>query len=185
VVEEAGEPGSRPPVLYAIVCGCPPAREVDRLVDLVHERGWEVCVVCTPDGLKFVDVPGLAARTGHPVRSQYKNPGDLDVLPQPAAIIVAPATVNTINKWVAGIADTLALGLVVEAVGLELPIIVMPYTNTAMAAHPIFPANIERLRSWGITVLYGDEVLKLHPPGTGESRTEPFPWHLAVEALPV
>lgn len=185
MTEEAGEQGLRPPVLYAIVCGCPPARDVSRLVDLVQERGWEVCVICTPDGMKFVDIPGLAARTGHPVRSHYKNPGDLDVLPQPAAIIVAPATVNTINKWAAGIADTLALGLVVEAIGLDLPIIVIPYTNTAMAAHPAFPENIGRLRSWGITVLYGDEVLKLHQPGTGESRTEPFPWHLAVEALPV
>jgi len=185
VTEEAGGPGSRSPVLYAIVCGCPPAQDAARLVDLVQDRGWEVSVVCTPDALKFIDRPGLAVRTGHPVRSHYKNPGDLDVLPQPAAIIVAPATVNTINKWAAGIADTLALGLVVEAVGLDLPIIVMPYTNSAMAAHPIFPRNIDRLRSWGITVLYGEEVLKPHPPGTGESSAEPFPWHLAVQALPV
>jgi flavoprotein len=29
-------------------------------------------------------------------------------------VIVAPATVNTINKWAAGICDTLALGILVE-----------------------------------------------------------------------
>ena len=182
--EEETEPGSPPPVVYAVVCGSPPARDVGRLVELAQDRGWEVCVICTPDGMKFVDLPGVAAQTGHPVRAHYKNPGDLDVLPEPSAIIVAPATVNTINKWAAGIADTLALGLVVEAIGLDLPIIAMPYTNSAMAAHPMFDENIRRLRSWGITVLYGDDVIKLHPPGTGEARTEPFPWHLAIEALP-
>jgi hypothetical protein len=33
-------------------------------------------------------------------------------------------------------------------------------------------------------VLYGDDVIKLHPPGTGESRVEDFPWQLAIDALP-
>lgn len=183
MIEETDPRGSFH-VLYAIVCGSPPAQDVGRLVDLAQARGWEVCVIGTPDGLKFIDVPGLAARTGHPVRTRYKNPGDPDVLPSPAAMIVAPATVNTINKWVAGIADTLALGLMIEAIGLGIPVIAIPYTNSAMAAHPVFEANIERLRSWGITVLYGDDVIKLHPPGTGESRLEDFPWQLAIDALP-
>jgi phosphopantothenoylcysteine synthetase/decarboxylase len=183
-VSEEAEPGSQPGVLYAVVCGSPPARDVGRLVELAQERGWEVCVVCTPDGLKFVDVPGLAGLTGHPVRAKYKNPGDLDVLPPPSAMVVAPATVNTINKWAAGIADTLALGLVVEGIGLGLPIVAIPYTNSAMAAHPVFAESIGRLRAWGVTVLYGDDVVKLHPPGAHEIPPEPFPWHLALDALP-
>jgi phosphopantothenoylcysteine decarboxylase len=184
VSEQEEGPGSTGRVLYAIVCGSPPAREVGRLVDLVQDRGWDVCVICTPDGLKFVDLPGLAAQTGHPVRSRYKNPGDPDLLPAPSAIVVAPATVNTINKWAHGIADTLALGLIVEAVGLGLPIVAVPYTNSAMAGHPVFAESIARLRSWGVTVLYGDDVIKLHAPGAGETRSELFPWHLAVDALP-
>jgi phosphopantothenoylcysteine decarboxylase len=181
---EEAEPGSPPRVLYAIVCGSPPSHDIGILVGLAQAGGWEVCVVATPDALKFIDVPGLAVQTGHPVRWRYKNPGDPDVLPAPSAMIVAPATVNTINKWAAGIADTLALGLVVEGIGVGLPIIAMPYTNSAMAAHPMFEKNIERLRSWGVTMLYGDDVIKLHPPGTGDSRTEEFPWQLAVDALP-
>ncbi len=171
-------------VLYTIACGSPPARDVGRLVALAQQRGWEVCVICTPDGLKFVDVPGLAAQTGHPVRARYKNPRDPDVLPPPRAVIAAPATLNTVNKWAYGIADSLALGLLIEGTGLGIPIVAIPYTNSAMAAHPAFKANIARLRSWGITVLYGDNVIKLHPPGTGESRIGDFPWHLAIDALP-
>ena len=49
------------PVLYAIVCGSPAARNVGNLVALAQARGWEVCVVATPDALKFIDVPEKAS----------------------------------------------------------------------------------------------------------------------------
>jgi phosphopantothenoylcysteine synthetase/decarboxylase len=172
------------PVLYAVVCGSPAARGVGRLVALAQREGWDVCVVSTPDGLKFIDIPQLAELTGHPVRHRYKYPGDPDVLPAADAMVVAPATVNTINKWAAGIADTLALGLLVEGLGKGLPLVAMPFTNAAMAAHPAFGENVERLRGWGVTVLYGEDVLRRHPPGAGEAIIDGFPWHLAIEALP-
>ena len=103
-------------VLYILVCGSPMARDVGILVSLAQSDGWEVCVITTPDGRKFVDVAALKAQTGHPVRTHYKSPGDHDVLPGADAMIVAPATVNTVNKWAAGITDTLVLGLLVEGV---------------------------------------------------------------------
>ncbi|WP_422773897.1 flavoprotein [Plantactinospora sp. WMMC1484] len=173
--------GSR--VLYVLACGSPLARHVGRLVTCAQREGWDVCVVLTPDGTKFADAPALGRQTGHPVRSTYKNPGDPDVLPAADAMIVAPATVNTINKWAAGIADTLALGLLVEGLGKGLPIVAMPFTNSAMAAHPAFLASLARLRDWDVTVLFGDQVMPLHAPGTGERHLESFPWEMAVSAL--
>ncbi|MEV6928058.1 flavoprotein [Dactylosporangium sp. NPDC051485] len=170
------------PVLYALVCGSPATQSVGKLVSLAKERGWDVCVVATPDALKWLDIPTLVKQTGHPVRHRYKYPGEPDVLPSADAMIIAPATVNTVNKWAAGIADTLALGLLVEGLGLGLPIVAVPYTNRAMAAHPAFGESIEKLRGWGVTVLYGDDVLELHPPGVGETRSE-FPWHLPLDVL--
>jgi len=170
-------------VLYIISCGSPVARDVGRLVTLAQRERWDVCVVVTPDGRKFVDVPALARQTGHPVRTLYKNPGDPDVLPAPDAIIVAPATVNTVNKWACGIADTLALGLVVEGQGKGIPIVVMPYTNKAMGSHPAFLEALERLRGWGVGVLFGDDVVPLHPPGTGDLHRDAFPWELALKAV--
>ncbi|WFE29607.1 flavoprotein [Solwaraspora sp. WMMD791] len=169
--------------LYVIACGSPASRHVGRLVTLAQQRAWTVCVVVTPDGRKFVDVPGLAALTGHPVRADYKNPGDPDVLPAADAVIVAPATSNTINKWAAGITDTLALGLVVEAQGKGLPIVTLPFTNTALARHPAFQASVARLRDWGVRVLLGDDVLPLQPPGAGEQILDRIPWQLTLDAL--
>jgi phosphopantothenoylcysteine synthetase/decarboxylase len=156
---------------------------VAEAVRLAQGDGWEVCVVSTPDGLKWIDVPGLADLTGHPVRHRYKYPGDPDVLPAADAMLVAPATVNTINKWVAGIADTLALGLIVEGIGKGLPIVAVPFTNEAMARHPAFPRSVDTLREWGVTVLFGGGEVPTFAPGSGESYVDNFPWPLAVEAV--
>jgi Flavoprotein len=123
-VNEAGQK-----VLYAIVCGAPPARDVGKLVDLAEAAGWDVCVIASPDGRRFIDVEALTAKTGHTVRSAYKAPAASDELPPADAMIVAPATCNTIAKWAAGISDTLPLGLVVEAVGKGLPVVAMPFSN--------------------------------------------------------
>jgi hypothetical protein len=60
----------------------------------------------------------------------------------------------------------------------------MPFTNRAQAAHPVFEENIARLRSWGVTVLYGPDVYPLHEPGEGGHTAEQFPWHLTIDALP-
>ncbi|MCI4061962.1 flavoprotein [Micromonospora sp. R77] len=170
-------------VLYVIVCGSPLARQVGRLVELAQQDDWDVCVVTTPDGAKFVDRTALARQTGHPVRSHYKNPGDPDVLPPADAMLVCPATFNTVNKWAAGITDTLALGLLIEAQGAGVPIAAVPYTNVAMAAHPVFRASLARLREWGVAVVFGDHVVPLHPPGTGERHLDAFPWSAGLAAL--
>ena len=146
------EPETLRGVLYLIVCGAPPARDANRLVQLAQAEGWDVCVIATPSGRSFIDSPALEAATGHPIRSEYKQPDAADVLPPPDAIVVAPATFNTINKWAAGISDTLALGLLTEAIGKRLPVVALPFINAAQAEHPAFQASVDRLVSMGATV---------------------------------
>ena len=170
-------------VLHILACGALPARYVSLLVEFPQDRGWNVCAVTSARGRTFVDADALEAMTGHPVRSDYKHPGEPEVLPPADALIVAPATTNTINKWAAGISDTLPLGLLVEGIGKGLPIVAMPLTNREQAAHPAFEPNIERLRSWGVTVLYGSDVYPLHEPGEGRQTITRFLWHLTLDAL--
>src|SRR5690606_40590863 len=80
-------------------------------------------------------------------------------------------------------ADTLALGTLIEGYGLGLPIVAMPYTNAAMAAHPVFQESLHRLRTWGVRVLFGEHVMALPSPGTGSAAAERFPWELAIAAI--
>lgn len=166
------------PVLYVIACGARPAGQLPEFVSFAQAEGWDVCVIVTPDGAKFTD-PGLLARlTGHPVRVQYKNPDEPDVLPSPDAIIIAPATFNMVNKLAAGISDTLAAGLVNEAIGLGLPVIAVPWAS-ALARHPAFLRSVGLLREWGVTVIL--DTARLPPPATQEAE---FPWAQLRARLP-
>lgn len=88
-----------------------------------------------------------------------------------------------IDKWACGICDTLALGILVEAIGKKLPTVALPFTNYAHAAHPAFVENIEKLRSWGVRVLFGPDVYPLHEPGTGSQHLDRYPWLLTLDAL--
>jgi phosphopantothenoylcysteine synthetase/decarboxylase len=142
-------------VLYVVACGGYPAADLPGFVVDTRSAGWDVCVIATPAATRFLDVARLAEATGHPVRSEYKRPGEPDVLPPADVFVVAPATFNTINKVVAGISDTLALGLLNEALGAGLPIIMAPYPNSALAGHPAYAASVEALRSWGVCLVFG------------------------------
>lgn len=168
--------GSHRPVLYLVACGGRAAEFLEPFVKDLQESGWEVCVIATPSALKFMDTARLAELTGHPVRSDYKQPDQPDVLPSPGAVVVAPATFNTINKWAYGSSDTLALGLLNEAIGLEIPVIAVPTPSTALVKHPAFTESVTRLRSWGVTVMLDPERYPLPEPNMGPPAAELFPW---------
>jgi len=53
------------------------------------------------------------------------------------AILVAPATYNTINKWAQGISDTYALGVLAETTGMDVPTVVLPFVNAALASRVV------------------------------------------------
>ncbi len=173
------EPKARQ-VLYLIACASPRARRIGELVSRAQARGWTVCVIPTPQALKFIDRPALEEQTNFPVRAEYEQPRTAEALPPPDAVLVCPATFNTINKWAYGLADTLALALLTEAVGLNLPLVAAPALNSAQAAHPAFNRSVSALREMGVTVLYGPGVYEPGPPGTGG---RPYDWDLPLGAL--
>jgi phosphopantothenoylcysteine synthetase/decarboxylase len=154
-------------VLYIIACGARPAAQLPDFIRFAQAQSWDVCLIVTPEGAKFLDAEHMAELTGHPVRVRYKDPDEPDVLPPPDAVIVAPATFNTVNKLACGISDTLALGLVNEAIGLGLPVIAVPWAS-ALARHPAFQRSVTALREWGVTVIL--DAGRLPPSGTEEAR---------------
>ena len=82
-------------VLTAVACGTCPAAAIGTCVKLARDRGWTVQVIATPAALDFFDAAAIADQAGSPVRSQHARPG-APRSPIPNAVLVAPATYNTI-----------------------------------------------------------------------------------------
>jgi phosphopantothenoylcysteine synthetase/decarboxylase len=165
-----------------IGCGARPTTDLPGFVTWAQDRGWDVCVILTPKGVEFADASKLADLTGYPVRSDYKRPEEPDVLPWPAdAFVIAPATFNTINKWAAGISDTLALGLLNEGLGLGVPMIAVPNPNIILARHPAFHRSVADLRSWGVRVMFDPDRYPLPRSMPGVSPVNLFPWEALRE----
>lgn len=169
-------------VLYVLVCASGAAGDLGRLVTLAQAGGWTVQVVATPQALAFIDSAALEQQTGRPVRSRYRAPTDPRP-PRPDAIILAPATYNTVNKFAQGIADTYVLGLLAEAPGLGIPVVVLPFVNRALAARQPFRSSVEQLRAEGVTILLGPGQWEPHDTADSAEAVAAFPWHLTLEAL--
>jgi phosphopantothenoylcysteine synthetase/decarboxylase len=170
-------------MLSIVVCAAPAAAHARALIELAIDRGWDVAIAATPSALAFIDQPELEHLTGHPVHSTYRRPDEPRHrgLPAPTAVLVAPATFNTINKLAAGITDTYALGHISDAIGNHTPVLLVPFVNAALANRRPFRQALDDLRSEDVHVLFNDERRPPHPPGTGE--TQPLPWKLAIDEL--
>jgi phosphopantothenoylcysteine synthetase/decarboxylase len=167
---------ARKPFLYVVVCAAGVAEGIGELITLAQERNWDVGVIATPPAMGFFDTAAVEERTGHPIRSAWRAPGDPRPFPDPDAVTVAPATFNTINKWAAGISDTLALGTLCEAYGLGVPISVLPCVSEALTAHPAYQESLKRL--CGMGVRFGG-----HAFGGPEEERGGFRWKQALDLL--
>jgi phosphopantothenoylcysteine synthetase/decarboxylase len=145
-------------VLYVVVCAAPAAASVGEFVRLAQDAGWLVRVIATPMGERFIDAVQLAALTGDRVRIGFRMPDEPDELSPADAVVVAPATFNTVNKWVAGITDTFATGLLCELTGLGVPIVAVPLVKEALARHVAFGRSLEALGGMGVRVLFDPEA---------------------------
>jgi hypothetical protein len=168
--------------LYLFGSAAPPVFDIAKVIEQAQADGWDVCLGLTPTAASWLgeSLEGLAVLTGHPVRSEYKLPGQPDVWPPADVIAVAPATFNTINAWALGITSTFVVGVVAEGIGKRIPTIVMPCVNAAYVQHPQFERSVETLRGAGVQVLYGEGGFVPNPPGSGKPAN--YPWHLVLGA---
>src|SRR5260370_11050965 len=169
-------------VLAVIVCGAGPAADVGKLVKLAQESAWTVQLIATPAAMPFLDISELEAMTGSPVRSEYRAPGQ-PRSPKADALIVAPATYNTICKCAHGTSDTYALGILAEAISLPIPVAILPFVNTALATRQPFQRSVRQLRDEGAQLLLGPGLFEPHEPGTGNDHIDAFPWQAALNAV--
>ena len=166
--------------LSVVVCGAAPTAGVGVLIRIAQQRSWTVRAIPTPEALSFVDPAALESMTGNAVEVGYRSPADLPP-PRPDAVVVAPATFNTVNKAAQGIADTHGLGVIAEAIGREVPVVMVPWVNSPLAAREPFRRSLAQLRHEGVDILLREDDPVPRPFGVDGSDIDIFPWQLALD----
>ena len=126
------------------------------LVRLLRKQGATVRVVMTRSAMQFVSPLTFQALSGHPVHSELLDAdeenamGHISLARWADALIIAPATANTLAKCSQGLADDLLSTLYLAA---TCPVYVAPAMNQAMWHKPVTQENIQKLKSHGVTVI--------------------------------
>ncbi len=169
--------------LRIIVCAAGPAGDVANLIEMAHERSWTAEVVATSNARNFISLHTIERLTGYKVRSTYEiTAGGHRIVPSVDALIVAPATYNTVNKLALGIADTYVLSSAAELIGRKVPTVVVPFVNAALGSRAPFSRAVAALRAESVRVLLGTgDGWQPHAPGTGEEQRVRFPWRGAFQ----
>lgn len=134
------------------------------LVRLLKKQGHSVSVVMSKASTEFISPLTFQALSGNPVLTDTHENGlgngmaHINLTREADALVITPATANTIAKISHGIADNLLTNLVAAR---KCPLAVAPAMNVEMWNNPANLRNIEQLRSDGITVFqpaYGEQA---------------------------
>lgn len=120
--------------------------------------GHDVHVVPTEAALRFVGAPTWEATSRNPVHtSVFDDVAEVrhvDLGQRADLIVVAPATAHTLAKIAHGLSDDL-LGTTILA--STAPLVVAPAMHSEMWLNPATVANVDLLRSRGVTVVGPDD----------------------------
>ncbi|MDR0713332.1 MAG: bifunctional phosphopantothenoylcysteine decarboxylase/phosphopantothenate--cysteine ligase CoaBC [Bacteroidales bacterium] len=142
--------------IIAGLTGSIAAYKAAMLVRLLTKEGAEVQIVMTPTAKQFISPLTMATLSKHPVRTDFFNPENgewnshVNMGIWADALLIAPATANTIAKMATGTADNLLLTTCLSA---RCPVWVAPAMDTDMFLHPATIRNIETLRQRGVHLI--------------------------------
>ena len=140
------------------------------LLRRLQDRGFLVTVVPTPSSLNFVGAATWEALSGRRVTSEVfqdvQEVRHISLAKLAHFIIIAPATADLIARIAQGRADDLLTNLILAA---DVPILVVPAMHPQMWIDAATVANVETLRSRGITVME-PEVGALTSGDVGQGR---------------
>jgi phosphopantothenoylcysteine decarboxylase/phosphopantothenate--cysteine ligase len=127
----------------------------------LQDRGYAVQVVMTAAAQEFVRPLTFAALTGQKVITEMFSQRDsnstldssvehIGVAQSADALLVAPATAATLARFAHGLAEDFLSTLYLAT---QAPVVVAPAMNVNMWRHPATQANLQLLRSRGVTVI--------------------------------
>ena len=142
------------------VCGSIAFYKAYEILSLLKKQGADVYVALSDGALEFCNVSGFEALSEHKIlSSQTQNWQDgvnhiayskMDL------VLIAPASVNTINKLTAGICDNVFMQTLIAA--SHVPLVVAPAANNNMIEHFATQNSLEILKKNGALVV--EPVLK-------------------------
>jgi hypothetical protein len=139
------------PTLFIFVTGAGSCRNAGELIAGAVAHGWATYTVATPNVAKVTDPAALLNVPGSTWIHDYGTP-PLERFPF-GTMLVAPCTFNTLNKLAHALADTLVTAMVADALGAGCPIFVAPSMNRGLWNHPQTSVSLQRLQSWGCTII--------------------------------
>lgn len=124
------------------------------LTRLLVKKGAEVQVLMTESAEAFITPLTLSTLSKRPVlsdvrsESSWNNHVELGLWAD--ALLIAPATANTLAKLANGLCDNILSAVYLSA---RCPVFVAPAMDVDMWHHPATRANIKRLQSFGVHII--------------------------------
>ena len=140
-------------VAYLVLSGTTTSARCPELLRGLVELGFATIIaIPTPNASRVIAPRELADVEGVQVVESYF---DKAIRPRPpcGVVLFAPCSFNSLNKLAHGIADSLALSVVAEAIGRGTPVIVGPSLNAPLLNHPQAQASLKTLPRWGVIVV--------------------------------
>ena len=144
------------------VCGSIAAYKIATLIRLLVKADAQVNVIMSKEATVFITPLTLSTLSKNPVLIDYYQPNTgewnnhVEIALKADYILVAPATANTLAKMANGFCDNLLTAVYLSA---KCPVLFAPAMDLDMWKHPSTQSNINKLISYGNTLI---------PPGKGE-----------------
>ncbi|WP_103639537.1 bifunctional phosphopantothenoylcysteine decarboxylase/phosphopantothenate--cysteine ligase CoaBC [Campylobacter concisus] len=142
------------------VCGSIAFYKAFEILSLLKKQGADVYVALSDGALEFCSVSGFEALSEHKILSSQTQNWQEGVnhiaYSKMDLVLIAPASVNTINKLTAGICDNVFIQTLIAA--SHVPLVVAPAANNNMIEHFATQNSLEILKKNGALVV--EPVLK-------------------------
>ncbi|MCD8213621.1 MAG: bifunctional phosphopantothenoylcysteine decarboxylase/phosphopantothenate--cysteine ligase CoaBC, partial [Campylobacter sp.] len=152
------------------VCGSIAFYKAFEILSLLKKQGADVYVALSDGALKFCSICGFEALSEHRILStqsedwqggvNHINYAKMDL------VLIAPASVNTINKLANGICDNVFMQTLIAA--SQVPFLIAPAANDKMIAHFATQESLKILKSHGAGIVEPrDKILACGDVGKG------------------
>ncbi|WP_415362897.1 Phosphopantothenoylcysteine decarboxylase / Phosphopantothenoylcysteine synthetase [Mammaliicoccus lentus] len=138
-------------ILLAVTGGIAAYKAID-LTSKLTQNGYVVRVMLTENAQQFVTPLAFQAISRNHVYTDTFDEKDVSEIQHITiadwadAVIVAPATANTISKLANGLADNMVTSTLLATTA---PVFIAPAMNVHMLEHPSILANMAKLREYG------------------------------------